>query len=203
MCGYRCRRTLVAGRRRLRGTTMIDWDSDDWGNGVTHAANGSWVTDKHGEDDAELDRGVHHQRQVPSSFATATFTTVASRTGWILIEHPAQTMRRSVSPRSLAWVGRPLPPLRRATRSPRHARTRYTLPRPCPDGRPGRDDRFGAGQHDPARGGVRVRAVAAEGALRGRLTSERIATFSVRRGVGADHWSSRTLGGLGQAHRLP
>jgi hypothetical protein len=30
---------------------MIDWDSDDWGNRVTYAANGSWVADKHGDDD--------------------------------------------------------------------------------------------------------------------------------------------------------
>jgi hypothetical protein len=33
---------------------MIDWDSDDWGNRVTFAADGSWVTDKHGND-AEQD----------------------------------------------------------------------------------------------------------------------------------------------------
>jgi hypothetical protein len=32
---------------------MIDWDSDTWGNGVTYAANGSWVTDKHGSDDTD------------------------------------------------------------------------------------------------------------------------------------------------------
>ncbi len=34
---------------------MIDWDSDTWGDGVTYAANGSWVRDKHG-DDTEVDR---------------------------------------------------------------------------------------------------------------------------------------------------
>ena len=34
---------------------MIDWDSDNWGNRVSYADNGSWVGDKHGEDDAELD----------------------------------------------------------------------------------------------------------------------------------------------------
>ena len=34
---------------------MIDWDSDDWGNRVTMAADGSWVTDKHGDDDAGQD----------------------------------------------------------------------------------------------------------------------------------------------------
>lgn len=33
---------------------MIDWDSDDWGHGVTYADNGSWVTDRHG-DDSEQD----------------------------------------------------------------------------------------------------------------------------------------------------
>ena len=32
---------------------MIDWDSDNWGNAVHFAADGSWVTDKH--DDAGLD----------------------------------------------------------------------------------------------------------------------------------------------------
>ena len=26
---------------------MVDWDSDDWGNTVHLAANGSWVRDKH------------------------------------------------------------------------------------------------------------------------------------------------------------
>jgi hypothetical protein len=34
---------------------MIDWDSEDWGNRVTYAANGSWVDDKHGDD--ETDQG--------------------------------------------------------------------------------------------------------------------------------------------------
>jgi hypothetical protein len=34
---------------------MIDWDSASWGNGVTYAANGSWVTDKHGDHDTEPD----------------------------------------------------------------------------------------------------------------------------------------------------
>ena len=28
---------------------MIDWDSENWGNGVHFAADGSWVTDKHGD----------------------------------------------------------------------------------------------------------------------------------------------------------
>jgi hypothetical protein len=28
---------------------MIDWDSTDWGGGVTLAANGSWVADKHSQ----------------------------------------------------------------------------------------------------------------------------------------------------------
>jgi hypothetical protein len=34
---------------------MIDWDSDTWGNRVTYADNGSWVNDKHGDDDAAQD----------------------------------------------------------------------------------------------------------------------------------------------------
>ena len=34
---------------------MIDWDADNWGNRVTYAENGSWVNDKHGDDDAEQD----------------------------------------------------------------------------------------------------------------------------------------------------
>jgi hypothetical protein len=37
-----------------KARTMIDWDSDDWGNRVTFAADGSWVADKHGND-AEQD----------------------------------------------------------------------------------------------------------------------------------------------------
>jgi len=28
--------------------TMIDWDSESWGNRVYYASDGSWVTDKHG-----------------------------------------------------------------------------------------------------------------------------------------------------------
>ena len=34
---------------------MIDWDSASWGKGVTYAANGSWVTDKHGDEDDDQD----------------------------------------------------------------------------------------------------------------------------------------------------
>jgi hypothetical protein len=34
---------------------MIDWNSEDWGNRVTYAENGSWVTDKHGDEYAEQD----------------------------------------------------------------------------------------------------------------------------------------------------
>jgi hypothetical protein len=34
---------------------MIDWDSDNWGNGVTYAANGSWDPGSHGHD-AEQDQ---------------------------------------------------------------------------------------------------------------------------------------------------
>ena len=32
---------------------MIDWDSENWGNRVTYAANGSWVSDKHDEDNEQ------------------------------------------------------------------------------------------------------------------------------------------------------
>lgn len=32
---------------------MIDWDSEDWGGKVHYASNGSWVTDKHGEESDE------------------------------------------------------------------------------------------------------------------------------------------------------
>lgn len=28
------------------GDTMIDWDSETWGGGVTYAADGSWLGDK-------------------------------------------------------------------------------------------------------------------------------------------------------------
>jgi hypothetical protein len=31
---------------------MIDWNSDSWGGGVTYAADGSWVGDKHDEEDS-------------------------------------------------------------------------------------------------------------------------------------------------------
>jgi hypothetical protein len=30
---------------------MIDWESPSWGGGVHHAANGSWVVDRHNEPD--------------------------------------------------------------------------------------------------------------------------------------------------------
>jgi hypothetical protein len=30
---------------------MIEWGSENWGGGVHYADNGSWVTDKHGDDD--------------------------------------------------------------------------------------------------------------------------------------------------------
>ena len=32
---------------------MIDWNSENWGGGVTFAANGSWVADKH-DDEADV-----------------------------------------------------------------------------------------------------------------------------------------------------
>jgi hypothetical protein len=49
--------SVDSGLRRLERErqAMIDWDSDTWGNRVTFAADGSWVTDKHGDDDAEQD----------------------------------------------------------------------------------------------------------------------------------------------------
>ncbi len=34
---------------------MIEWGSEDWGGNVHYAANGSWVTDKHDDDDANSD----------------------------------------------------------------------------------------------------------------------------------------------------
>jgi len=34
---------------------MINWDSEDWGNRVTYARDGSWVTDRHGSDDTDQD----------------------------------------------------------------------------------------------------------------------------------------------------
>jgi len=34
---------------------MIEWGSDNWGGNVHHAENGSWVTDRHGADEAEQD----------------------------------------------------------------------------------------------------------------------------------------------------
>ena len=35
---------------------MIDWGSEDWGGGVHHATNGSWVTDTHGADAGTADQ---------------------------------------------------------------------------------------------------------------------------------------------------
>jgi hypothetical protein len=32
---------------------MIDWDSDSWGSGITYAADGSWVADRHGDEDTD------------------------------------------------------------------------------------------------------------------------------------------------------
>jgi hypothetical protein len=41
-------RTLEAttGDDGHKGDTMIDWDSETWGGGVTYAADGSWLGDK-------------------------------------------------------------------------------------------------------------------------------------------------------------
>ena len=36
-------------------STMINWDSEDWGNKVHYASNGSWVSDKHGDDSDHKD----------------------------------------------------------------------------------------------------------------------------------------------------
>ena len=55
MCGRGYQQTLGSVGCRSKGTVMIDWDSENWGNGVHFAADGSWVTDKHGDDDAGLD----------------------------------------------------------------------------------------------------------------------------------------------------
>jgi hypothetical protein len=55
MCGHGDQQTLGSVGWRSKGSTMIDWDSDNWGNAVHFAADGSWVTDKHGYDDAGLD----------------------------------------------------------------------------------------------------------------------------------------------------
>jgi hypothetical protein len=32
---------------------MIDWNADDWGNHVVLASNGSWVPDKHSDEDIQ------------------------------------------------------------------------------------------------------------------------------------------------------
>jgi hypothetical protein len=53
--GHHHQQTLGSVGWRSKGTIMIDWDSENWGNGVHFAADGSWVTDKHGDDDAGLD----------------------------------------------------------------------------------------------------------------------------------------------------
>ena len=55
MCPDVVTRTLKSKSRphETKGKTMIDWNSETWGNGVTYADNGSWVSDKHGEDDGQ------------------------------------------------------------------------------------------------------------------------------------------------------
>ena len=35
--------------------TMIDWESETWGGGVTLAENGSWVGDRHDDDTDSAD----------------------------------------------------------------------------------------------------------------------------------------------------
>ena len=41
------RRTLEVDDRTVHeGDLMIDWDSENWGGGVTYAADGSWLGDK-------------------------------------------------------------------------------------------------------------------------------------------------------------
>ena len=35
---------------------MIDWESDNWGNRVHQCSNGSWVTDKHGDESDHEDQ---------------------------------------------------------------------------------------------------------------------------------------------------
>jgi hypothetical protein len=35
--------------------TMIEWGSASWGGNVHHGSNGSWATDKHGNDSADAD----------------------------------------------------------------------------------------------------------------------------------------------------
>jgi hypothetical protein len=34
---------------------MIDWNSENWGGGVTYASDGSWVADKHTDDSTDQD----------------------------------------------------------------------------------------------------------------------------------------------------
>lgn len=38
---------------------MIDWDSDNWGNKVHYASDGSWVADKH----SDAKHGAHDNGQ--------------------------------------------------------------------------------------------------------------------------------------------
>lgn len=38
---------------------MIDWESDDWGNRIHLASNGSWVDDRHGD---EVANGLSDRR---------------------------------------------------------------------------------------------------------------------------------------------
>jgi hypothetical protein len=46
-------RSVEHNRRAVM--TMVEWGSNGWGGNVHLAENGSWVTDRHGDDDAGLD----------------------------------------------------------------------------------------------------------------------------------------------------
>jgi hypothetical protein len=45
---------------------MIDWASETWGGGVHFAANGSWVNDKHGDDNGSRPATRRRHREAPA-----------------------------------------------------------------------------------------------------------------------------------------
>jgi hypothetical protein len=52
ICTPRGKRSLEAEETLTEGLiTMIDWNSDNWGGDVHYAQNGSWVSDRPGDEE--------------------------------------------------------------------------------------------------------------------------------------------------------
>jgi hypothetical protein len=46
---------VIDRSHKIARDVMIDWDSEDWGGGVTYAADGSWLGDKQAHVPADVD----------------------------------------------------------------------------------------------------------------------------------------------------